>query len=526
MEASLYGQPMVEEKFPPRGDPDPNANQVMPRAQYAAEAAILDSACNGGGLAFADNKLFLGRIGETFISTDEKGHYLTIAGSRAGKGVSAIIPNLLCYRGSMLVVDPKGELAGITSLKRSIDLEQDVFVLDPFKVARMPGGSGAHVGASFNPLSILHPDSDTLIEDAGLIADALVIGSGGENQYFDDGAKTLLEGLILLVATHEFFDGRDRHLVTVRELLLHGFKVEDSSGSILTGMEGLKATMESTAAACGQIKAAASDFFQRYERERSAVLSSARRHTKFLDFPAIQDCLRGSNFDLGALKTAPRGMTIYLCLPAGRMGTCSRWLRLFINLALEAMERASYASDDDMEATSTGAPVVFCMDEFPVLGYMQQIEIAAGQIAGFGVRLWTILQDITQLQALYKERWQTFVGNAGVLQVFGINDLATLEYVSKRLGDTSLVVSSKSMTTHDGKMIGASGESFSVQVQPLLTPEEIARFFGREDPNRRQLIIRPSRDPMILTRVRYYEHERPENSPFEGFVDIRNKKTR
>ena len=83
-------------------------------------------------------------------------------------------------------------------------------------------------------------------------------------------------------------------------------------------------------------------------------------------------------------------------------------------------------------------PVLFVLDEFASLGHMRQIEDAAGQIAGYGVKLWPILQDLGQLKSLYKDRWETFMGNAGVLQFFGNNDLTTLEWISKRLGTTTI----------------------------------------------------------------------------------------
>ena len=111
---------------------------------------------------------------------------------------------------------------------------------------------------------------------------------------------------------------------------------------------------------------------------------------------------------------------------------------------------------------------------------MQQIEVAAGQIAGFGVKLWPILQDITQLQSLYQKRWETFIGNAGTLQFFGNNDISTLEFISKRLGPTSIVVKSKTQQSHTQMMSGSTGESYNIQTQPLLTSEEASRFFGRD----------------------------------------------
>jgi hypothetical protein len=77
-------------------------------------------------------------------------------------------------------------------------------------------------------------------------------------------------------------------------------------------------------------------------------------------------------------------MTIYLCLSAMRMATCNRWFRLFINLALAAFEQ---------EPIKPYPPVLMVLDEFATLGHMSTIENAAGQIAGFGVKLWPILQD-------------------------------------------------------------------------------------------------------------------------------------
>ena len=164
----------------------------------------------------------------------------------------------------------------------------------------------------------------------------------------------------------------------------------------------------------------ATEMFERDPKEMNSVLSSARRHTTFLGFPSIKKVLVDDPElnDLRALKTRPGGMTIYLCLPAGRLATCSRWLRLFVNLALEAMER-----EQRVDPKRKDSPVLLCLDEFATLGRMEQIEAAAGQIAGFGCKLWPILQDLGQLEALYKERWQTFVGNAGVLQFFGNNDV-------------------------------------------------------------------------------------------------------
>ncbi len=199
-------------------------------------------------------------------------------------------------------------------------------------------------------------------------------------------------------------------------------------------------------------------------------------------------------------------MTVYLCLPGRHMGTCGRWLRLFVNLALQAMERSP-------GPPAAGCPVLFVLDEFASLGHMRQIEDAAGQIAGYGVKLWPILQDLGQLKALYKERWETFMGNAGVLQFFGNNDLTTLEWVSKRLGTTTIEQVSESQVTPGAAGQGAKGESFSPRTTAVLEPDEVALVFGRADPLLRQVIIRAGFAPMILQRAYYDKH-----SAFKGLV--------
>jgi type IV secretion system protein VirD4 len=139
---------------------------------------------------------------------------------------------------------------------------------------------------------------------------------------------------------------------------------------------------------------------------------------------------------------------------------------------------------------------------------MQTIENAAGQIAGFGVKLWPILQDLGQLKTLYKDRWETFMGNAGVLQFFGNNDLTTLKWISERLGQTTIRTMNKGEVGYKAATAtAATGESWSNEVQPLLTPDEVARFFGREDTLLRQLVILPSLPPIVLQRAYYDKHE-------------------
>ena len=487
----------------PRGDPNRNPEDFTPPSASFARTSSVRSAKS---LAYVPGRIFLGVcdaevredhgphgidrycLGGAPIGIADDRHIVTIAGTRAGKGRAVILPNMLRYPGSVLATDPKGELARITARQRAEGLGQKVHVLDPFGVAK---GAAEKLRKGFNPLKAVRADS--LVEDAALIADALVVVEGND-PHWDESARSFIEGVILHAVTDDTLKGA-ASLVTVRTLIGRG--QEEPGGKI--SMDGLEIAMRRNPGAAGVVQSAAADFFDRPPKERDSVLSSARRHLKFLDLPAIRSVVQRHDFDLADLKREPT--TIYLCLPARHIGTCARWLRLFVNLTLQAMERES-------GPPAGGVPLLCCLDEFASLGHMRQIEDAAGQIAGFGVKLWPVLQDIGQLKTLYKDRWETFMGNAGVLQFFGNNDLTTLEWISKRCGKSSIRARRDSAVTRDQIGHGGTGESWATEVYDLLGPDEVARFFGRDDPLLRQLIIFAGRRPPVVIQRAYYDkHE-------------------
>jgi len=427
------------------------------------------------------NMVFLGAIGDQLIGARDDRHLMTIAGSRAGKGESAVIPNLIAYPGSILVIDPKGENARATKSSRDgtrfakTGLKQDVFVLDPF-------GRSGHPTSSFNPLDMIKPESDEAVDDAALIADGLVIALHGEGKHWSDSARNFLRGLVLYVRVA--MPPELQNLIWVRRLLTN-----DKSGFDL-----LLKDMALRGDSCnGVIRGAANSMAAKWEEERSGVVSTLIEQTDFLDSPRMATALERSDFTLSDLKRKPT--TIYLCLPASRMATHNRWLRVIINLAVQAMEH---------ETTKPPHPVLFIMDEFAILDHLSSVEKAAGQIAGFDVRLWPILQDLSQLKSIYSDRWETFMGNAGLLQFFGNNDLTTLEYLSKRLGKSTIVQINQSEVTTPQKAQGLTGQSMSLHETELMASDEIGTFFSRQSET--QLLLWPGAPPIAIDRVKYHKH--------------------
>lgn len=497
----------------PRGDSTRYLRQQkMPQARWMKIEDMLASPALAYDPMNPGAKIMIGALGSQLLGIEDDRHILTCAGSRSGKSVG-LVSNLLFYPGSVLATDPKGELASITAQRRA-KMGQRIYVLDPFD-----RGSAAvsKYRASYNPMKMLSPDSPTCQEDAALIAESIVVQAADQKDpHWDESAKNFIEGVILHVATAPQHDAK-RNLITVRELIKKALWVPPQEETTPDQKKPKRAAkpllyeeMMHNAALLeddpetedlgSSIMAAALDFYGKSEGEISGVHSTVNRHTKFLDYKAFRSVLQDHDFDLSELKSNPSGVSIYLCFPATRIEISKRWMRIFVNQLLDAMER---------EKTVPGAPVLACLDEFPVLGYMKQLETASGLIASFGVKLWTVLQDWSQGKALYGDRWETFAGNAGILQFFGNNDLTTTEYISGRLGKTSVEVARTGDVAQEQHDQGLSGRSLSVELHDLLTPDEVSRQFSRSDHLQRQLILWAGHHPMMMQRVIYHDRKGP-----------------
>ena len=91
-----------------------------------------------------------------------------------------------------------------------------------------------------------------------------------------------------------------------------------------------------------------------------------------------------------------------------------------------------------------GLRTLFLIDEMPALGHLGPLEDAFGLVRGYNVQIAGICQDLAQLKALYNERWESFLANAGVVQGFAPNDLTTADWMSRRAGQTTLIASNTS----------------------------------------------------------------------------------
>lgn len=347
-------------------------------------------------------------------------HLLTVGPNGTGKSRRLLLTNLHDLTGWTIVsIDPKGDAGVMTSDHRKKSGNRIIF-LNPFNVHGL-GSDG------FNPLMALDPDSPDFTDDAMGLAEAL-IRVEGKDPHWGQSAQDLLCALIMYVrvvlpvAT----------LADVRALLGQGsaefraMVLDEKFSYEGKSYDGILAA--SLVYDCPELGIKASRFgdFRPDNRELSAIISVALTQTRWLDSRPIKDDLSKAGFDFSSLKDTPT--TVYLMLPARRLATHSTWLRLMITSILQPLMK---------DTRKSKVPVLLMLDEFAQLGHLPVIEQTLALMRGYGVKLWAVFQDFAQAEAIYEDRWQSFVANAGVLQAFAPQDVVTAKALSERTGQTT-----------------------------------------------------------------------------------------
>ncbi len=366
-------------------------------------------------------------------------HILTIGPTRSGKGRRLLAPELIHDTDrSMVVVDPKGELAKWTAIHRAKFGE--VYAVDPFGILEDSPGVNL-VSTGYNPMRWLDPKSEDFVDDATAVAEAICPVESQRDPHFEQGAQDIVTGLIMY---HRLVDpdaclgdlraDLARTPASWRDLLLGDKMGRTKQGRLCVFMAAEEHNVPAMWTKLSELQVISPD-----DRELNAFIRSAKTHTNFLDSPRVSRDLARPGVDFRTLKD--RAVTVYLVLPPVRLVTHAKWLRLVIAGAIEALRKT---------LDRKGRPeTLFILDEFPQLGRMQAVETGVQLNAGYGIKFWIIIQAISQLQGLYHDNWETFT-SAGALTSYGPRDPTTSAYLAKLSGERTIEVRGDSHD-HEGR---------------------------------------------------------------------------
>jgi len=453
------------------------------------------------------------KAGSYAITSNTQRHLLTVAPTRSGKLLTATMPRCLEHRGSLVAIDVKdGELSLIAARYRRDYLGHKVVIIDPWDEAcshlRLPP-------AQINVLDWLNPEDDDFVEDAMLIASSIISDSGVKEPFWNDEARALIMGLILYVVATPLVllptKEKSRDLVQVRRLLnLSGQEFKAMvGGKFKTNNDGNSELIHPGMAQSRNehVRSAASRILNKAEKELSGVISTAQQNTHFLESPKIQRSLAKSDFSFNELEQGK--IDIFIVLPAGRLYTYNRYLRMLISIAITAVTRFK---------TKPNPPVYFLIEEAAALGHLEVIETAYGLMAGYGMQLHMIIQDFNQLESLYGKRWQTFVANSGVIQIFGTNDLMTAEYTSRLCGVTTIESLSERSAEKRAELfsdLGYLSREDNLISRKLITPDEVRTMHPAS-----QILILSHAFPVACFKTAYFLDQRYRKQNGQPLFDI------
>jgi type IV secretion system protein VirD4 len=391
-------------------------------------------------------------------------HVLVFGPNGSGKTKRLLIPNLLELENrSIVVVDPKGELAAVTApFRRTLG---EVVILNPFGVLTDLPGYEDLKSDGYNPLLTLDPGSQSFNADAGLLAEALIAIENKRDEHWDGSAQSLLAAIIMYVCIEARKTNNIPNFADVRSLLCMACQ-EPSEMNDFEGRGIPALALEMMQSSIAGLRNKAGQFAD-YTNEIRSVASSARRQTERLDDNEISDDLSRGTFDFREMRKRP--VTVYIILPPEHLERHAKWLRLVLTSAMRGVLRLR----------KPGEPrVLFMLDEFAALGHLQLIETVWALVRGYGIQIMPVLQDLHQLKTLYKERWETFIGMAGAVIAFGARDMTSAKWFSERSGETTEVVASFNQGSGSGPSGSSSNEGLSWQQikVPFTVPHKFFAF--------------------------------------------------
>jgi type IV secretion system protein VirD4 len=409
-------------------------------------------------------------------------HVITVGPSRSGKDTALLVPNLRHLHRSVIVIDPKAELAAITAnYRRKLG---PVLIINPFGVLTKNRPDLKSCG--FNPLVDLDAEDSRFFAKSMGLAEAM-IKIDSKDPHWARSARALACALIMRTKLREKKTGTPATIGKVNKLLTLPYR---------GGKDCLEEVMREIATYPFPDMAQLARKFVGEEGDKSeeirGIISTAHGQTAFLnDGTLVADLERhptvgGKPFDFEMLKHEI--ITVYIVLPDDMLTTHAVWLRLVVASAINALKRSGPGS----------VHPVLMLNEVGNLGHLEPLESGMGMAAGKGLTIWTVWQSLAQIAQIYGQHgFEAFMSGAGVINSFGAGDLETAKYLSDRVGHKTEIVSSYNQTP-ESKTFGKGESPIGL---PLRRPEDILALKGRK------LLswIEPSSVPFELDAPGYFD---------------------
>lgn len=371
---------------------------------------------------FATTGTVLGKFDGEILCWDGPEHQLLIGASRSGKGRGHVVPTLLAWPQSALVLDVKGELA------------------DGDPRYGFPGTSGfrAKLGpvlrfaptraesAAFNPLFEVRKGPNE-IRDVQNIVEILVDPQGdGRNQdFWDRSAKSVLVGVILHVLYTE--PPLRKTLAVVREKL----RDLDATSQAMKGTYHRRNAETGAPEVHPEVLHAAESYLAGEERMQSGIKATAESFFGLFADELVARNTARSDFRIGDLMCSERPVTLYLQPPPSDALRLTPLLRLVVNQFARALMEDQTR---DAQGRAKRHKLLLLLDEFPMLGRMPHFELMMGAMAGYGLRASLVCQSLNHIIRAYG-RDNVIIDNCRIVSAYAASDADTAKRIAEMAGE-------------------------------------------------------------------------------------------
>jgi type IV secretion system protein VirD4 len=404
-----------------------------------------------------------------YLRHDGPEHIMAFAPTRSGKGVGLVLPTLLSWPHSALIYDIKGENWALTAGWRKQEAGNHVVKFEP---AALDGSS-----ARYNPLAEVRLRTEREVADVQNIMTMIVDPDGkGLQDHWQKSSQALLVG----VALHVLYAEKNKTLNGMVSFL------SDPARTVAQAMQFMLDTdhdlvgngwpnPDGWPTYCHPVVAAAArDMLNKADEEQSGVISTAISFLTLYRDPVVARNTSASDFRIADLMNDTRPVSLYLVVPPSDKDRLRPLIRLVINQVVRGLtEKMEFK--DGRSVAGYRHRLLLLLDEFPSLGKLDVFEESLAFIAGYGMKAYLIIQDISQLWTAYGKDESIF-SNCHVRVAYAPNKIETAELLSKMTGTATIVSRSHSFS---GSLYGSqSNISTSTQEtqRPLLTADEVMRL--------------------------------------------------
>ena len=445
---------------------------------------------NGSDLAKAgffketDTSIVVGKHGGKLLHYSGQQFAVLAAPTRSGKGVGIVIPNLLSYQGSVVVLDIKQENFDLTSGYRKEVLGQDVYLFNPF----------AEDGRThrWNPLSYVSDDPNQRVSDLMSIAAMLYPDGPADQKFWVAQARNAFLAFSLYLFDTCFADyamlGSERgkrSQQTSMPTLGQVYRLSSGNGSDLKEyLQGLS-KVPGLSAPC---KTAFAGLLSQADETFSSIMGSFKEPLNPWINPIVDKATSADDFLLTDVRK--KKMTVYIGILPNKLAESRVIINLFFAQLINQNTKELPQSNPDLKYQC-----LLLMDEFTSIGKVDIIATAVSYMAGYNIRLLPIIQSMAQLDAVYgKESARTLITNHALQILYTPREQQDANDYSEMLGYTTVKVKS----TTRGREVS---HSESEQRRALMLPQELKAMSADKE----VFLYEGIPHPVQCEKIRYYQ---------------------